>query len=181
MKLLHSIIRYQLINPIKLVWVDKLGIELSGDCECGYKGQVYIASGRAQHGKVFQYPHYCDACSSLTTIDMLNETKACSECGSANIHSYEALTRTLPYSSIIAYLPISLLRFLGFHRANVMREEAYCYRLNKTFIFLQGDRFCPKCKENSMQFLTTVLYDWVFQAAKMLFADGESLEDRRER
>lgn len=136
-----------------------MGTELTGKCSCGYQGKVYIASGRANHGKVFKYPHYCDDCSSLTSIDILSGRVACSECDSENVHSYEATSRTLSYKSLLNKMPADLLRKAGFHRSEEVHEETYCFPINKKFVFLRGDKFCPRCKCNSMSFFTSMLYD----------------------
>jgi hypothetical protein len=97
-----------------------LGTELTGKCECGYGSKVYIASGRALHGKVFNYPHYCDACSSLTSVDVLSPSLVCKECGSTEIHSYEAFTKTLSHKSLLNKLPAEVLKSVGHHRSDAV-------------------------------------------------------------
>ena len=136
-----------------------MGAVLTGRCECGYGGEVYIASGRALHGKVFNYPYYCDSCSSLTSVDVLSQPLICKECGSIEIHSYEALTKTLPYKSLLNRLPAAVLETAGYHRSDAVHEETFCYPLKKTFVLLREDHHCPKCKENSMRFVTSIRYD----------------------
>jgi len=136
-----------------------LGKELTGKCDCGYSSKVYIASGRALHGKVFNFPHYCDSCNSLTSVDVLSQPLICKECGSTEIHSYAALTKTLSYNSLLTRLPTKVLKTAGYHTSDVVLEETFCHPLKKTFVFLRGDHHCPKCKQNSMRFFTSMLYD----------------------
>ncbi len=136
-----------------------MGTELTGECSCGYGKKVYIASGRAQHGKVFKYPHFCKSCDSLISVDLLSESQICTECGSDDVHSYAASTKTLSYKSLLNRLPTEVLRAAGYHRSEVVHEETFCYPLKKWFVFLRGDHFCPKCKNQSMRFFTSMLYD----------------------
>ena len=136
-----------------------MGTQLTGQCKCGYDANVYIASGRAEHGKVFNYPHHCDSCNSLTSVDLLGNNYTCYECGSDQIHSYAAPTKTLSYDSIFNRLSTELLKSAGYHRADVVHEESHCYSLRKSFVFLRGNHYCPRCKENSMRFFTSMLYD----------------------
>jgi len=136
-----------------------MGTQLTGQCNCGYEANVYIASGRSQHGKVFKYPHHCDACNSLTSIDMLSSDCKCAECGSDQIHSYAASTKTLSYKSLLNRLPTEVLKTAGYHRSDVVHEETFCFPLKKTFVFLRADHYCPKCKNNTMRFFTSMLYD----------------------
>lgn len=136
-----------------------MGKQLTGECDCGYGGEVYIASGRAQHGKVFKYPYFCNSCDSLISVDVLSQSQSCSECGSDDVHSYEALTKTLSYKSLLNRLPNEVLKTAGYHRSDVVQEETFCYPLKKTFVFLRGNHYCPKCKVNSMRFFTSMFYD----------------------
>jgi ribosomal protein L37AE/L43A len=136
-----------------------MGTELTGRCDCGFGNKVYIASGRAQHGKVFKYPHYCSSCHSLISVDVLSDSQICSECGSDDIHSYAASTKTLSYKSLLSRFPTEVLKAAGYHRSDVVHEETFCYPLRKTFVFLRGDHYCPKCKKSTMRFFTSMLYD----------------------
>lgn len=136
-----------------------MGTELTGQCSCGYKGKVYIGSGRAEHGKLFKFPHYCGSCNSLTSVDMLGEEIKCAECGSPEIYSYAAPTKTLAYNSLLNRLPLEMLKKAGYHKSEAVHDESFCYPIKKSFPFLRGNHFCPRCKEQSMTFFTSMLYD----------------------
>lgn len=136
-----------------------MGTQLTGQCGCGYEANVFIASGRANHGKVFKYPHYCDDCSSMTSIDILSGSNNCTECGGQNVHSYEASTKTLSYESLLNKLPTELLRKAGYHRSEDVHEETYCYPITKKFVFLRGAHHCPRCGGQTMKFFTSMLFD----------------------
>ena len=136
-----------------------MGTELTGRCKCGYTDKVYIGSGRASHGKVFKYPHYCNSCNSVTSVEMLADEKKCSNCSGTNIQSYEADTKTLSYKSLLNRLPTELLAKTGYHRTDIVHEESFCYPLKKTFVLTRGMHYCPRCKEFGMTFFTSMLYD----------------------
>ena len=132
-----------------------MGLGLLGHCKCGYEKDVYIGSGFAQHGKSFEYPHYCESCNSLTSVDVLKKNPKCAECGSEDIKSYEAITKELPDD--VSGLPYFMMK--DYHKPEDVQEEDFCYPLDKTFVLLKGNHYCPRCKENSLIFKTTVYCD----------------------
>jgi len=136
-----------------------MGTELSAICECGFRGLTHIGSSRAQHGKTFKYPHYCDACNSLTSVDLLCKPPSCSKCSSSNVHTYASHTSSLSYDSIFNKLPTKYLRFLGFNRRDEAYDESFCYPLKKTFVLLRGKNYCPKCRNASLIFSVERMYD----------------------
>jgi ribosomal protein L37AE/L43A len=136
-----------------------MGTELTGACKCGYGDKVYIGSGRASHGKLFKYPHSCNTCNSLTSVDMLAVAPSCSHCNSKDIRSYAANTKTLSYKSLLNRFPTELLAKTGYHRTDVVHDESFCYPIKKTYVFLRGNHHCPRCNENTMTFFTSMLYD----------------------
>lgn len=136
-----------------------MGKKITGECDCGYVGEAHIASGRAQHGKVFNYPHHCNSCDSLISIDVLCKYQICNQCGSTDVKSYKSLTKTLSHNSFLSKLSTDFLLKIGYHRSDVVHEETFCYPLKKKFVLLCGDHYCPKCKSHSMRFTTSMLYD----------------------
>ncbi len=133
-----------------------MGTELTGECECGYTNKVNIASGRDEHGKVFYFPHYCNSCDKLTSADLLTNFPSCNHCASTEIYSYAALTKTLPYNKILNIIPNKLLNLAGFHKSELVHEEKYCPPIKKTISILHGNHYCPRCKEKSMRFFTSM-------------------------
>lgn len=136
-----------------------MGKQLTGLCDCGYAAQVYIASGRSQHGKIFNYPYHCNSCDSLISIDVLSKSQLCNQCGSTDVKSYESLTKTLSNNSFLNKLSTDFLLKIGYHKSDVVHEESFCYPLEKKFVLLCGNHYCPKCKNQSMRFITSMLYD----------------------
>ena len=136
-----------------------MGKQLTGLCDCSYGGEVYIASGRTQHGKVFYYPHYCNSCDSLISVDLLSKSKTCKFCASDDVHSFEATSKTISSKSLLNKLPPNFLLKIGYHSSELVHEEIFCYPLNKKFVLLRGNHYCPKCKHQSMHFFTSMLYD----------------------
>lgn len=135
-----------------------MGTKLSGECTCGYQCDVFIGSARAQHGINFYFPHYCSACNSLTSVDMLSDDHACEKCGSKEIYSYDAPTKATSLEVMNA-LPSSLLKRLGYHKANDVCESAFCYPIDKTFNLLSSKQHCPRCKQVQLTFNIRMMYD----------------------
>jgi rRNA maturation endonuclease Nob1 len=136
-----------------------MGTELTGHCKCGYEDKVYIGSGRALHGKVFDFPYHCKSCRTLISIDKLSDDISCKICGSADVVSYESETKTLGVYSFFNRFSSELLRFFGYHKQDVVFHESFCYRLNKSFVIMHGDQYCPRCGESNLKFYVSALYD----------------------
>ena len=129
-----------------------MGRELLGYCKCGYGKEVCIGGGFS--GKSFEFPHYCESCNSLTSVDVFKKKPKCTECGSKDIKSYEAITKELPKD---VRLPSFLTN--GYHKREDVQVENFCYSLDKTFVLLKGKHYCPRCKENSLMFPITCFFD----------------------
>ena len=129
-----------------------MGRELLGYCKCGYEKEVCIGGGFS--GKSFEFPHYCESCNSLTSVDVLKKRPKCTECGSKDIKSYEAITKELPKD---VRLPSFLTE--GYHKREDVQMEDSCHQLDKTFVLLKGNHYCPRCKENSLMFQITYFFD----------------------
>ena len=130
-----------------------MGRELLGYCKCGYEKEVCIGGGFS--GKSFEFPHYCESCNSLTSVDVLKKKPKCTECGSKDIKSYEAITKELPDD--VSGLPYFMMK--DYHKREDVQVENFCHQLDKTFVLLKGNHYCPRCKENSLIFKTTVYCD----------------------
>jgi DNA-directed RNA polymerase subunit M/transcription elongation factor TFIIS len=136
-----------------------MGHEFTGKCNCGLEKQVYIGSSRNDHGKKFDYPHFCNACNSLITVNILNEKTTCSHCGSNDVHSYAALTTTLPFDSEFNSRSDEQLARLGVHKSDLVAEKTYFPDLDKDLVLFKSKNFCPACKQNSLEFTISADYD----------------------
>ena len=136
-----------------------MGQEFIGKCNCGLEKEVYIGSSRNDHGNKFDYPHYCNVCNSLTTVNILKKNIVCNVCGSNDVHSYAAKTTTLPLESKLNLQSNKELERLGVHKSNLVAETTYCPDLDKDLILFKSKNFCPACKENSLRFTISADYD----------------------
>ena len=130
-----------------------MGRELLGYCKCGYEKEVCIGGGFS--GKSFEFPHYCESCNSLTSVNVLKKKPKCTECGSKDIKSYEAITKELPDD--VSGLPYFMMK--DYHKREDVQVENFCHQLDKTFVLLKGNHYCPRCKENSLMFHITWFFD----------------------
>jgi len=67
-----------------------MGSAYAAACKCGYKApECPISSTRAQHGRQWWYPHACDTCRAVVSIDLLSDNRACPHCGNEDVVSFE--------------------------------------------------------------------------------------------
>jgi|GEM_PF-986184 len=126
-----------------------MGTSYAANCKCGYEGSAVVGSGRAHHGKVFKYPHACDHCLAVVSIDMLSGDLACPKCGNPNVKAYDT--------------PIEKpkKRFFFWQKKIVKpwAAESNCYVLKKTFALPLGPCYCPCCQAPSLRFTISMLFD----------------------
>ncbi len=141
-----------------------MGTTLEARCKCGYVESAMVASGRRDHGKVFFYPHACDDCSAMVSIDILKSPVVCPTCGSSNVKSYGVAIKELPFgrwNRFKAWLSGDKKRHAeqkaAVHRKTI--DSSYCYRTHTTYVIPTDPATCPACKEKSLVFESTVLFD----------------------
>jgi Zn finger protein HypA/HybF involved in hydrogenase expression len=135
-----------------------MGTGLKATCSCNYAAEASIGSSRAEHGKVFRFPHVCNDCQTVGSVDVLSEDPACDKCGSTNVTSYETKTKLVP-NRLLEKLGKDFLRKRGFHLQQEELDPSYCYVLEKTFTLLKWNNQCPKCKENELTFFPYIYFD----------------------
>jgi Zn finger protein HypA/HybF involved in hydrogenase expression len=135
-----------------------MGTGLKATCSCGYEDESIIGSTRAKHGKVFDFPHFCSDCNSVTRVDVLSDTPCCNKCGSSNVTSYEAKTKHVP-NRLFEKLGIEFLHKRGYHTRQEELDPSYCYVLEKTFVMLRWWNYCPRCKTHNMTFYPYIYFD----------------------
>jgi hypothetical protein len=136
-----------------------MGQEFIGRCSCGLEKTVGVGSSRSEHGKKFYFPHFCDSCNSLTTVNVLSKKYVCADCGGDSINTYAAKTKSLPYDSKLNSWSDKHLAKLGVHKKELVLEESYCFVLDKDFALFRTNNFCPSCKEYSLSFSLSAMYD----------------------
>jgi len=91
------------------------------------------------------------------TVDTMQPEIRCKECGSDDVYSYEASTKTVTSAFMNARSP-SLLKLLGFHRRSEVYNDSFRDR-EKSFILLKGKHYCPRCKDIELTFKPGYMFD----------------------
>lgn len=135
-----------------------MGTEVIGKCNCGYEGTASIGSSRAQHGKKFYFPHYCNDCNQIVSVDTLSKVPSCRHCESTSLTSYEAKSKRVP-NELLERLGEHFLHKRGYHHSSEELNPTYCYVQNKTYVMLRRHNHCPRCNGNELMFFMGMLYD----------------------
>lgn len=133
-----------------------MGQVLGAVCECGYKGSAVLGAGRSNFREVCKFPHYCESCKEVVSVDIFKEHHTCPKCQSPNVFTYEAPTK-VPKYQILEKLSDSTLARLGMHRRQ--DEQDSWYGKNKRHVILRGKHHCPKCDMTSLSFFTEMMFD----------------------
>ena len=135
-----------------------MGTGLKGTCTCGYEAEASIGSSRAGHGKVFRFPHFCNDCQTVGSVDVLSERPACDNCESTNVTSYEANTKLVP-NRLLEKLGIDFLHKRGYHSRQEELDPSYCEKLKRTLVLLRWWNYCPKCQTTNLTFYPYIYFD----------------------
>lgn len=135
-----------------------MGTGVKATCTCSYNAEATIGSSRAGHGKIFRFPHFCNDCQTVVSVDVLSELPACNACGSINVTSYETNTKRVP-NRLLERLGREFLRKRGYHLQHEELDPSYCYVLEKTFVMLRWHNHCPKCQINNLSFYPYIYFD----------------------
>lgn len=127
-----------------------MGISFTAVCKCRYRVEVPTTSSRSRHGKDWWWPHACDACGSVVSINLLSDAHGCPNCGSGKVASYEeprppAVKLTF-WQKLKGYRP---------PKPENLRDplySGYCGVQKKDFVIKRGKHHCPKCGETELQF-----------------------------
>lgn len=140
-----------------------MGTSYIADCNCGYSDIVFTGSTRREHGHKFFYPHACNACSRIVSVDVLSTSKTCPKCGSDKVTLQGVMIPDPPpsrfeYGSFLddvqRLLSWALQLLTGARKpAKVLWEdESYCFRTSATYALAKGAHECPKCRAQSLRF-----------------------------
>jgi len=141
-----------------------MGTTLEARCRCGYIESAMVASGRREHGKVFYYPHACEDCQSVVSVDILKSPMACPKCGGSNITSYGVEIKELPFGRwnlFKSWLSGDTKRHAEQKKAVYRKtsDSSYCYRTHTTYVIPTDPATCPVCREKSLVFESILLFD----------------------
>lgn len=135
-----------------------MGTTLKTYCKCGYETVTVSGSSRANHGKVFKFPHLCRNCNNAVSVDLLAQTACCPLCDSTDIESYAAKT-VLTTNKLLCLLGHEILSKRGYHVREEEFSDDFCYVLDKHLVLLRKGNECPSCHESTLQFFTEMMFD----------------------
>jgi hypothetical protein len=133
-----------------------MGEVVTATCTCGYKENAAIGAGRSDFKVVCKFPHFCNSCSQVTSVDIFKSEHVCKHCGSYDVHSYESSTKVTPYKFMERFSD-EILKKYGYHRKSY--EYTSWYGTTKNHVLMRGKHYCPNCKCNSLQFQITMMFD----------------------
>lgn len=135
-----------------------MGTGLKTYCRCGYDTMTVSGSSRAQHGKVFKFPHLCRQCKLAVSIDLLADHFCCPDCGSSDVESYATKSK-LTTNKLLCLLGKEILTKRGYHTREDQFSDDFCYVLNEHFVILRDGNECPSCGEKSLRFFSEIMFD----------------------
>jgi hypothetical protein len=133
-----------------------MGEVVSSTCICGYEAEAVIGAGRLDFKEVCKFPHYCDSCNQVTSIDIFKTKRTCNNCKSQAVHSYEANTKRVPYE-FLEKISDETLKKYGYHKRH-HEYTSWCGK-EKSHVILHGTHHCPSCKKNTLQFKIKLMFD----------------------
>ena len=140
-----------------------MGSTVIAHCSCGYEGSATIASGRRDHGKVFYYPHCCEDCNAVVSIDILKPEQSCPTCRGSRLTSYGISIKELPYGRwerFKAWLKGDFQRHAKLTQTLKFKSDAtYCYITHTTYVLPVEPSSCPACKRHTLTFQHGVMFD----------------------
>lgn len=135
-----------------------MGSAYAAACKCGYKApECPISSTRAQHGRQWWYPHSCDTCRAVVSIDLLSDNHACPHCGNEDVVSFEE-----PQPPEVKQSFWDRLRGKEPPIPENLQDpvsSSFCYVLKKTFVLRKGKHRCPSCSDTELEFFRTGFFD----------------------
>jgi len=97
-----------------------MGTLLKAQCSCGYQAEAVIGSDKFNHGKYYGFPYRCNQCQIVTTVDLLQEKRKCTQCAGSEINTYATPTTPCPMP-ILEKLNDWWLSLFGWHK----QEDEY--------------------------------------------------------
>lgn len=141
-----------------------MGTEVKASCECGYAGSALCGSTRREHGKLFWYPHRCNHCHELVTVDLLQSPITCDKCGSQDVKRYGVVIKQIPYgwkNKLIARFNGDLRRDREARDTlnNNRVDATWSYNLDTTFGITKDLCECPACHQTTMRFRPGAIFN----------------------
>ena len=135
-----------------------VGSGLQAICGCGYEARAVIGSTKRDHGRVFIFPHRCDACRSLINVDLLKQTAICPLCSSDKISRYGLCKPKRPKVKIRSWLQglfgpkAQEAAPSGLSDPGGVVSATYCFALRSDFLLSAEGNQCPQCGQYELSF-----------------------------
>lgn len=133
-----------------------MGEVVKAKCSCGYEEEAVIGAGRFDFKEVCKFPHFCNSCNRVTSVDIFKEVYECKHCNGADVHSYESITKVVKYNFLERFSDETLTKY-GYHRRS--QEYTSWYGRTKNHVLMRGKHYCPNCKESNLTFKITMMFD----------------------
>lgn len=135
-----------------------MGSGLQAICSCGYESRAVIGSTKHDHGRVFVYPHRCDACRSLVNVDLLKQPAKCPVCSSDKISRYGWCKPDRPKGTIRSWLQrlfdpqAQEAAPSGLCDPVRVMSATYSFALRSDFLLYAEGNECPQCGQYDLSF-----------------------------
>lgn len=133
-----------------------MGSSLIASCQCGYEKHVFLGAGRSNFETVCHFPHYCDDCKEVVSVDIFSDEIKCPNCKSTNVHTYEAKSKRIK-DTFTDKMKAKLVGNKTYHSSE--DEEFSWYGRNKDHVILKGMHHCPSCEDESLEFSLFAMVD----------------------
>ena len=135
-----------------------VGTGLQVICSCGYEARAVIGSTKRDHGRVFMYPHRCDACRSLVNVDLLKQPTVCPVCSSDKISRYGWCKPNRPKGTVRRWLQrlfgprAQEAAPSGLSDLGGVVSATFCFALRSDFLLCAKGNQCPQCGQHDLSF-----------------------------
>lgn len=133
-------------------------------CKCSYEAEVFLGAVRSNYLESFKFPHTCQDCSKVVTVQMCCENPVCPSCGGTNLTSlgYEMPKQSTGVPGLIEK-GLSKLRqdktAASESREGRTLSETWNFCSQRSWALTEGPHACPSCEEKSMFLSLGALYD----------------------
>lgn len=135
-----------------------MGSGLQAICSCGYEARAVIGSAKRDYGRVFIFPHRCDACRSLVNVDLLKRPVVCPVCLSDKISRYGWCKPRRSKGTSLGWLQrlfgsgAQEAGSSGLNDPGEVVSATYCFALRADFLLSAVGNQCPQCGQHDLSF-----------------------------
>lgn len=133
-------------------------------CACSYQAEVFLGSVRANYLHSFEFPHICEHCREVVSVQMCCKKPVCPSCGKQELISlgYEVPPQQTGLQSLIEKGSETLKERLA--ETRVSREgktliETLNFCSHRSWALTEGPHPCPSCSGKILYLKLGALYD----------------------